>query len=505
MARGPERDRGRRDHAAELEHGTPPEAHHWMSIADRRVARERNVATPPRQEYSIAVRVLSFGRHARLRATLALVAASTVGACGSDTPAPAPTSFTVWAFEERTGPNAPDVPLVGADVAFDPPGGGARLIARTAADGHVTFDGVDDRASGGGAGGVGAGGSVSVYDASHVLVTAIDASPETARLRPNTIGKPASDLVLFAPSREDVILRGSVALRGTFASKRDAANTVDVSVSGLGRFGSQESKGTTYELRAPRARAFFLLGHEVKPLSLDPSKPENEIVGSFRVDFPALVGDTTRDIDVAVGRLPLRTVRLRAELPAGPRSPFGAGSRGFATVQSADSELLVAPVKSARPSADGRAIDLEMSVATTEIAPERPITRALLVAPNGSRSVRFEPGVVADATTWSDFITPALVAAPPSPPPLSVRLPLDDFPPGADLLVEIYAGKELVWVITGPPGGLRGPVTLPVPLELRLPALVAVSISARMDPVPLNGGGEIYRRIATSPDVLYRR
>lgn len=434
------------------------------------------------------------------RAVLALLAVGTIAACGSDTADAAPAAFTIWAFEERTGPGGADVPLVGAEVAYDPPGGGARLLARTAADGHATFDGVEDRASGGGA-----GGSISVYEPSHILVTAVDASPATARLRPNTIGKPASDLVFFAPLREDVILRGSLTLRGTFASKRDATTSVDVSVSGLGRFGSQESMTATYELRAPRTRPFFLLGHEVKPLSLDPSKPENEIIGSFRVDFPPLVGDTTRDIDVTTARLPLRVVRLRAELPAGPRSPFGAGSKGFATVQSADSELLVAPVKSARPSADGRAIDLEMSVVTTDIAPERPITRALLVAPDGSRSVRFEPGVVADATTWSDFLTPALVAAKPSPAPLSERLPLDGFPPGADLLVEIYAGKELVWVVTGPPGGLRGPVALPAPLELRLPALVAVSISARMDPVALNGGGEIYRRIATSPDVLYRR
>jgi hypothetical protein len=198
-------------------------------------------------------------------------------------------------------------------------------------------------------------------------------------------------------------------------------------------------------------------------------------------------------------------VKVRAEYPKSPTSAFGVGTRGSATVVSADSEVLVAPIKSARPSSDGRAFDIEMSVAETDIAPERPLTRVSILAADGSRSVRLEPGVAADGTTLNDFLAPPFVAANATPTALTEPIVIDDFPAGAELVMEVYAGTQLAWIIEGSARALDGPITLPVPLEVRLPALVAVSFVARTDRVDLAPRGEIYRRVSTSHDVLFRR
>jgi hypothetical protein len=166
--------------------------------------------------------------------------------------------------------------------------------------------------------------------------------------------------------------------------------------------------------------------------------------------------------------------------------------------------MLVAPIRSVHMAADGRAFDLAMTVAQTDIAPERPLTRVSLVAPDGSRSLRFEPGIVADGATWNDFPVPPFVSE--ASRSLAEALPLDDFPAAADLVVEIYAGTQLAWIISGPPGGLREKsVTLPSPLEIRLPALVVASFIAQMDREVLAPRGEIFRRVAVSRDVLMRR
>jgi hypothetical protein len=414
-------------------------------------------------------------------------------ACGGDDPAV--TAFTVWAFEDRTAIDGTDTPLAGAEVAFDPPGGGPRVIATTAADGHVTFEGDFTRG----------GASVTVYEVEHVLVSALEASPDSARARANTLGKPGSDLVLFAPRLDDALRRGTVELRGALLSKRDAASAVDLATSGIPRLGIAAVTPTGYVLRAPSGRPFFLIGHETKSLVNAAGTVENEHIASFRVDVPATSVDTSLDVDIArVTQLPTTTVHLRTELPLAPNSPFGPGSRSSATVVSADSALLVGPIRNVHATADGRAFDLEMTVAQTDIAPERTITRASLLAPDGSQSIRVEQGVVADLTTWKDFPLPPFVAE--ASRSLADPLPLDDVPAGADLLVEIYAGDQLAWIISGPPGGLREKVvTLPPPLEIRLPALVAASLIAQMDHVTRSPRGEIYRRVAVSRDVVMRR
>ncbi|MDB4935971.1 MAG: hypothetical protein JWP87_2943 [Labilithrix sp.] len=414
-------------------------------------------------------------------------------ACAKD---PAPTALTIWAFEERSGTDGADVPLAGAQVAFDPPGGGARMLGTIAPDGHATFEA--DFTAG--------GGMVSVFDADHVLVSVYAPSPDAARERPNRIGKPASDVVMFAPRLDDAVRRATVELHGALVSKHDLTSSIDLSASGVPQLGATETTDPSYVLRAPRGRPFFLIGHESHNVTLAAQNIENELLGSFRVDMPALDADTTHDVDIAKAtKLGTHLVHTRAEFPKSVTSAFGTGTSGFGTVVSADSGILLAPIKSSRPSSDGHAFDLEMSVAETDVAPERPLTRVSLVAADGSRSVRLEPGIAADGTTWSDFLAPPFVAASATPTALTDPIVVDDFPAGGELVMNVYAGTQLAWIIEGSARALDGPIVLPVPLEVRLPALVAVSFVARADRVDLPPRGEVYRRVSTSHDVLFRR
>ena len=218
-----------------------------------------------------------------------LVVTLAAACSGDDGTSTSSTSFTVWAFDERTSADGADTPLAGAEVAFDPPGGGARVIATTAADGHVTFEGDFTRG----------GASVTVYEVEHVLVSALQASPESARARANTVGKPAADLVLFAPRLDDALRRSTVELRGALLSKRDAASAIDLATSGLPRLGIATVTPTTYVLHAPMGRPFFLIGHETKSLVNTAGTVENDHVASFRVDVPASSVDTSLDVDIA--------------------------------------------------------------------------------------------------------------------------------------------------------------------------------------------------------------
>ncbi len=455
-----------------------------MPSGDRAIAQRLRLPWGRARGYACAVR--------------ALVVVGVIGlallACGEDAAAPVP--FTVWAFEERIGPDGTDMPLAGAQIAFDPPGGGARVLATAADDGHATFEADFSTGSG----------TVSVFDRNHVLVSVLGASPEAAAARPNPIGKPAADLVLFAPRLDDAVRSTSVELKGAFTAKRDAASSIDLSASGIAQLGATETTDASYDLRAPRGRPFFLIGHESRNLENTPDRVENDLIGSFRIDVAPLDVDTTRDIDVMTATpLDVGFVHLRAEFPSGPTTRFGAGTRGAATVISADSKILVGPIKSSKPSTDGRAFDLEMFVAQTDISPERPLTRASLVAKDGSRSIRMEPGIVADGTTWSDCLTPPQVTESATPTALTEPINFDDFPAGAELGIEVYAGTQLAWIIQGSAEAPRKPITLPVPLEVRLPALVAVSFVARADRVALAPRGEVFRRTAISHDVLFRR
>ena len=146
-----------------------------------------------------------------------------------------------------------------------------------------------------------------------------------------------------------------------------------------------------------------------------------------------------------------------------------------------------------------------MFVAQTDISPERPLTRASLVATDGSRSIRIEPGIIADGATWNDFLTPPEVTESATPTALTEPIRFDVFPAGAELGIEVYAGTQLASIIQGS-AGLRGsPSRSRCHSRSSLPALVAVSFLARADRVALAPRGEVFRRAAISHDVLFRR
>jgi hypothetical protein len=415
-------------------------------------------------------------------------------ACGDEPSPPVRTTpFTIWVLEERLGLETDERALAGVTVVVD--GGGTRATKTTEPDGHATFD-VDLSA-----GGV----TVSAFTTDHTVVTMLDASPETARARADLHGKPASDLVIPLPRQDRLVRDRSVALTGAFSRKREATSAIDLSASVLPRLGSTRTTEATYELRVPRDRSFFLVGHELRLVEGDVAISHQHF-RSFRIDAAPRAADATLDIDLdAAPALTTRTIHLRAELPG---SPFDATTKATAAIRSVDSPLLVGPLVTSKASADGRARDIEIAVADTDVAGERVVTRAVLSAANGAASVRTELGIVSDDTSFVDF------PLPPSVPDDTNRtlvdpIALDDFPPGADLRIQAFAGGQVFWIVHGPPGGLRSKtVKLPEPAGLSFSAdvqLIALSIEARMDRLPLAPVGEIYKRVAIAPDLVVRR
>jgi hypothetical protein len=265
-----------------------------------------------------------------------------------------------------------------------------------------------------------------------------------------------------------------------------------------------------YVLRAPRDRSFFLLGHALKDL-IDPAGNalSNDLIKSFRIDLPARNDDELLDLELAtLAPLPTRPLRIHAEMPRSDGSPFVAGTRAYATVSSADSGLQLGIFAGATPTADGRGFDVDVTLAETDIAPERPLTQATLVAPDGSRSTRMEPGIVPSGAAWTDFQAPPTVPDPDAPRTTKDAIPLSGFPAGADLEVQVLAGGSLFWILHGPPGGPRErSFTIPYRDEVRSTdvQVFAVSVVAQTDRVVLPTRGELYRRASSFRDIHIRK
>lgn len=427
----------------------------------------------------------------------ALLASASVPACGSDErPPPAGTPFTVWVFDERLTFHREDTPLANVRVAFDPPGGGERVTRTTEADGHVTFEG--DFAIG--------GASVTVLSPDHVYTTMLEASPDTARARPNTLGKPDADLVVFPPRLDGVTERRTVELRGTIAGKRDPNHVVSLATSALPRLGTYQALESTFILRAPRDRPFFVLGHEARTLvDRHGVIVENEILKAFRIDLPARSDDQLLDLDLPkLPALPTKVIHVRADVP----SSFGSGTQAFAAVQSLDSGLVVGPFSRARATTDGRSFAIDVTVAETDIAPERLLSRAILTGPDGSQSVRAEQGAMPDGFVWSDFPVAPSVVEPDASRTVRDPIVLEGFAPGAELTARVYAGGGLLWILHGPPGGLRAKsFTIPYRDEVKSVdvQIFALSVTAESDLVRLPRGGDFHRRTSTFRDVILRR
>ncbi len=432
---------------------------------------------------------------------LLVVACESCGSSSSSTPKAPTTPFTVWVFDEGATTADPGAPLPGVMVALDPlvPSADApRIIQTTGPDGHVTFDA--DLSHG--------GVHVSAFSADHTLVTMLDASPNSARARPNTFGKPAEDLAIVLPRLDATIRSAAVNVHGAITGKRDLTDSLALYTSGVFRIGQAETKAATYAVRAPKGLPFIVLGHESGTQSDTNGVITFEHVKSFRVDVPARDTDELLDIDVgAMPALATKPLHLRAGIPAGNASPFVPGTRASAIVGSTTSSLVVGTFGSVAATPDMQGFDVVVNVAQTDIAPEQVSTQAAIVAPDGTTSIRTELGTAADNTVWNDFLFPTPVED--SNRSIADPIPLAGFPAGADLRLEVFAADQLVWILHGPPGGAPGDtVTMPPSLGIDFPIsvqVVALSIIAQADRVPLPPHGELYRRVAVSRDVNLRR
>ena len=255
-------------------------------------------------------------------------------ACSSSqaTATPPTTPFTVWVFDEGSTIADEGAPLPGVMVALDAPSGAAsagaaRVVRTTEADGHVTFDADFSRGAL----------HVSAFSGDHTLVTMLDASPDTARARPNTFGKPAEDLAIILPRLDAAIRSAAVELRGAITGKRDLADSLSLSAGAVRRIGQDETKAATYALRGPRSVPFVVLGHEAGTQTESNGTITFEHVKSFRIDVPARATDQVLDIDVASSAaLAMQQLHLRADMPIGSASPFVAGTRALQQVHVAD-------------------------------------------------------------------------------------------------------------------------------------------------------------------------
>lgn len=433
----------------------------------------------------------------RLATRLAMTTALGLAACTSgDAPPAAPgTPFVVWVLDAPLVLGEAERPIAGAIVAFDPPGGGARVTKTTDMEGRVVFEG-DFRAG---------TANVTVLSEDHVYLTRLEASPETTRARPNRQGKPADDLVLVPPRVDRAVNAATVELRGAIAGKRDGNHMVTLATSGLARLGSTQALEDAYALRAPKDRPFFLLGVESTGLvDAEGVLVENTFVRGFRLDLPARGDDQLLDLDLdPLPTLPAKVVRLGVEGPA----VFGPGTRAFASVSSLDSALTVGHFVAATPRGDAR-FDVDVTMIDTDVGAERLVTEAVLVAPDGARSSRAEPGSLTEGTVLRDFPPPPTVPDPEGSRTVRDPIPLSGFPAGKDLLARLYAGGQLFWILESPPGGLRA-ASLVVPYRDEIAAtdvqVFALRLTALEDRVDLPTRGVVHRKASTSRDVPLRK
>lgn len=233
-------------------------------------------------------------------------------------------SFVVMTYAGRP---ADYVPVAGALVRFDAPGG-AVLEDTTNSDGRVFFSDVDwSLAPGGGAGGgEGAGqglAAVSAFRLEHAMrsIVGLDAARFAALAR---VGDDV--LLLLYPQPAPIV--PSVRLSGSFAGVTDPAHLVHVSVlrgaTGTTWLGAADG---SYSIRVPKDEAFVVQAREV---AVDSTPTGQGLVNTtYRVlqaelgPFPA---DSMVTLDFDADEVVTQTAELWVDLPARADSPIRQGT-----------------------------------------------------------------------------------------------------------------------------------------------------------------------------------
>lgn len=401
-----------------------------------------------------------------------------VAACAVDEGLDPPRELlTVRVVEEPLSAGEVPRPLAGVNVALDAGDGtGDRETLRSGADGQVSFR-IDPRRSW----------SVTALSDDHVYVTMLEVAP-------------GPELVIAVPPLDRAGRDRTADLRGAITGKRDKLDVVSLAASSLVRLGATRALEGTFGLRVPKDRPFFLLGHETQTLlDRDGFLVSDAHVKSFRLDLPARSDDQILDLDLAtLPSLPAQNIVVTATIPAS----FGEGTRAYASVRSADSDIEVGLYAAAR--IGGREATIDLAMVDTDVGAERLVSRVELLRKDGARALRTELGTMSPGMSWNDLPEP-----PPAPGGAAVvtdPIALDGFPAGAELQASLFAGGKLSWIVRGPPGGPRA-TSFRIPYRGEITSvdvqLFALTLTASRSPI--EGSGRLYRYASTSRDVPLRK
>jgi hypothetical protein len=330
--------------------------------------------------------------------------------------------------------------------------------------------------------------TISATAPNHILVTALEVTPENnTKLPPNPFGKPSTDLVLLLGSNGKGTTARTVEISGKLTGKSSPDNEIGLGAN-TGFYGSGIFPSDTYALRVPKGVACSLLGFEgpVPDVSV-PRTFDRASLRLFRLDRPAIDANTVVDLDVSQGTLPQATIHWSVELPGGDAGPLGGTSQVFANIGSLDSGAATGFFRRIAPTADKNAFDVELNVATTDIAPE--ITRAFAViqATDGALSFRQELSAP-DAFVFKDFLLPTAVSV--TKQTRNDPFTFDGLPEGVETVqIDMNAGGDQEWVVLGPyKRKPAGPVKLPAPpTGAQLSASFKAQIVATADYIEVPG------------------
>lgn len=375
-------------------------------------------------------------------------------------PAPAPAatpSLSIFVYGATPGGRAP-TPIPGATVALDPAGGGERIERVTDADGRAVIEADFTKGPA----------TVTAFADERVAVTMYGVTPDTAASFVPLLQKGPSDLVVMLPLSKRAMDARTVRVSGTIKNKSSTSNRVNITPTAFGL--AYDDTRDRYEVRVAKGVPFTLLGSEYAMTQPDQRSLQATIAKFFTIDRSALEADETFDIDVAAApEVAIETRRVHLTLPGGGTGPFGGESRGGAYVVDPRASAFVGVLKKSAPSADANGFDCDVAIANLHGAlPAPAITDGVLWNPDGSTSVRTEPGVLPDGSTLSDFMpAPAM----PEQTTVGDGIPLDGVPAEAEHVEVTLASSTggVVWA-----GRLhRTNASTPFPAKIAIPALPA--------------------------------